>query len=43
MIREIESLAVLTSTSTVHGYIKRLEVKGFIYKSDNSSRIIMIK
>ena len=42
-VREIGKIAGLTSTSTVHGYIKRLEEQGYIYKSDNCSRSIRIR
>ena len=42
-VRDIGRIAGLNSSSTVHGYLKRLEDKGYIYKSDNCPRSIRIK
>ena len=42
-VREIGEIAGLTSTSTVHGYINRLEREGFISKDKGCSRTIRIK
>ncbi|MBW6411834.1 winged helix DNA-binding protein [Clostridium weizhouense] len=41
-VREICEISGLTSTSTVYGYIKRLEEKGYIYKDTNKPRSIRI-
>lgn len=41
-VREICHLSGLKSTSTVHGYITRLEKQGYIKKKDNSPRSIML-
>ncbi|NOW85510.1 repressor LexA [Clostridium beijerinckii] len=42
-VREICEIAGLTSTSTIQGYIKRLEKQGYIYKLDNCPRSIRLK
>lgn len=42
-VREIAQFAELASTSTVHRHLKRLEDKGYIYKSENCPRSIRIK
>lgn len=42
-VREICSISGLKSTSTVHGYFKKLEKHGYIEKRDNSARIIILK
>ncbi|OCA99617.1 transcriptional regulator [Clostridium beijerinckii] len=42
-VREIGKLAGLTSTSSVHAHIERLERKGYIYRSSNCPRSIRIK
>ncbi|WP_081911590.1 LexA family protein [Clostridium culturomicium] len=41
-IREIGELANLSSTSTVHGYLKRLEQRGYISRSNDCPRSIRV-
>ena len=41
-VREICDIAGFKSTSTVYGYLKRLEEQGYIHKKDNSARSIRI-
>ena len=41
-VREICGISGLKSTSTVYGYLKRLEKQGYIKKKDNSPRSITI-
>ncbi len=41
-VREVCEISGLASTSTVYGYIKRLEKKGYIYKDSNKPRSIRI-
>lgn len=41
-VREIGKLAGLKSSSTVHGYLKSLELKGFIERKDNFPRALKI-
>ena len=42
-VREIGRIAGLASTSTVHNYLKILEEKGYIHKSENCPRSIRLK
>ena len=41
-VREICGISGLKSTSTVYGYLKRLEKQGYIKKKDNSPRSIVL-
>ena len=41
-VREICSAVSLKSTSTVHGHLKRLEKKGFIYRDPTKPRALEI-
>ena len=41
-VREIGKAVGLKSTATVHGYLAKLEEKGYIKKSDNKNRTIEI-
>lgn len=41
-VREICDLSGLKSTSTVHGYLTKLEEQGYIQKKDNSPRSIVL-
>lgn len=41
-VREICEITNLKSTSTIHGYLRRLEDQGYIYKKDNSARSIRL-
>ena len=41
-VREICSAVLLKSTSTVHGHLKRLEKKGFIYRDPTKPRALEI-
>lgn len=41
-VREICNLSGLKSTSTVYGYLTRLEEEGYIKKKDNSPRSIVL-
>lgn len=41
-VREIGELVGLKSSSTVHGYLKSLELKGFIERKDNFPRALRI-
>ena len=41
-VREIGQAAGLSSTSTVHGYLKRLEKRGLIRRDESKSRAISI-
>lgn len=41
-VREICDITNLKSTSTIHGYLKRLEKQGYIYKKDKSARSIRL-
>lgn len=41
-VREIGEAVGLRSTSTVHNYLKRLELKGAIRKNPDSSRAIEV-
>lgn len=42
-VREIAKMAGLTSTSTVQGYINKLEKEGYISKEKGCNRSIRIK
>ena len=42
-VREICLALNIKSTSTVHGYLKKLEKHGHIEKRDNSARSIILK
>ncbi len=41
-VREIADKCGIKSTSTIHGYLKRLEKEGFISKVDGSPRSIKV-
>lgn len=41
-VRDISAALNIKSTSTVHGYLKRLEEKGFVRKQDGKSRTLHI-
>ncbi len=41
-VREIGEAAGLSSTSTVHGYLQRLEKRGLIHRDESKSRAISI-
>jgi repressor LexA len=41
-VREIGKAVGLSSTSTVHGYLKRLDQKGWLYRDPNKPRILEI-
>jgi len=41
-VRELTDLSGLKSTSTVHGYLKRLEKAGYISKHDTLSRTLRV-
>lgn len=41
-IREICAQTGLRSTATVHGYLKKLEQKGYIIKADDKPRAITL-
>ena len=41
-VREIGKIVGLKSTSTVHTYLKRLELKGFIERKENCPRALRV-
>lgn len=41
-VREIGKIVGLKSTSTVHTYLKRLELKGFIERKESSPRALRV-
>lgn len=41
-VREIGNIIGLKSTSTVHGYLRNLELKGFIERRENFPRALRV-